>query len=101
MYLIDLLIPAYDNEGHKFDPAMFAAVRSELTDRFGGLTVFSRAPAEGLWSSGGEMRKDDIVVFQVMTASLDRDWWARYRKTLETRFRQEVIVVRAQTTELL
>lgn len=101
MYLIDLLIPAYDNEGRKFGSDLFATVRHELTDRFGGLTVFSRAPAEGLWSTDGEVRKDDIVVFQVMAPSLDRDWWRQYRKTLEQRFRQEVIVLRAQPIEIL
>jgi hypothetical protein len=101
VYLVELLIPAYDNDGRKFDPNMFAAVRFELTDLFGGLTVFSRAPAEGLWSSDGELRKDDIVVFQVMARSVDRSWWRDYRKKLEARFRQNLIVVRAQPIEIL
>jgi len=44
---------------------------------------------------------DEIVIFEVMTETLDRDWWSEYRLELERRFRQREIVVRAQTIEQL
>lgn len=37
----------------------------------------------------------------MMTQSLDREWWARYRRELEERFRQEKIVARATAFEKL
>ena len=34
-----------------------------------------------------------------MTEDLDRPWWRGYRRELEKRFRQEVVVIRAQEIE--
>jgi hypothetical protein len=42
------------------------------------------------------VKKDDLVVCEVLTNDLDRDWWSDYRKTLEYLFRQKEIVARAQ-----
>jgi hypothetical protein len=77
-------------------------VATELTERFGGCTAYTRAPAEGLWRAKrvGTVR-DDIVVYEVMTADMDPAWWAAYRGALETRFRQQQVVIRAQPIELL
>lgn len=36
-----------------------------------------------------------------MANQLDPTWWRNYRHELEARFRQEVIVIRAQQTQLL
>lgn len=101
MHLVQILLPLFDNEGRHFPSRAYGEVRSELTERFGGLTAFTRAPAEGLWTDGGETSRDEIVIFGVMTETLDRAWWASYREALERRFRQEAIVVRAQPIEAL
>jgi hypothetical protein len=70
-YLIQILLPLFDNEGQHFPHSDYMRVRSELIERFGGLTAFTRAPAEGLWEENGETARDDIVVFEVMTSELD------------------------------
>jgi hypothetical protein len=41
------------------------------------------------------------VVFEVMAAELDKEWWDAYRRKLEHGFLQEEIVIRAQETLLL
>jgi hypothetical protein len=95
-YLIQILLPRYDNEGQAFGREPFAETRQELLDRFGGLTAFLRAPASGLWKADdGTISRDDIVMMEVMAADLDRGWWRDYRRRLEARFRQDEIVVRA------
>lgn len=95
-YLIELLLPLSDNDGHRFADAVFASTRAELTDRFGGLTAHLQAPARGLWKADdGRVDRDDIVIFEVMAEQLDRDWWRAYRLVLERRFQQDVVVVRA------
>ncbi len=99
--LIEILLPLYDNEGRPFGRQALGAVRSELIERFGGLTAFTRAPAEGLWEADGETARDDVIVLQVMTDELDADWWRAYREGLERRFRQDSVVVRAQEVRLL
>jgi hypothetical protein len=96
MYLIQLLLPVYDNHKQPFDRAHFRAVRQELTDRFGGVTAFLRSPALGLWKDDDDkVSRDDVVMFEVMTEELDESWWADYRQTLEQKFKQEELVVRA------
>ena len=103
MHLVQLLLPLYGQDGARLPGELFAAVREELVDRFGGLTAYSRAPASGLWAEGeGEaVEHDDIVVYEVMVDALDRDWWRHYREDLTARFRQKELVVRAQRIEAL
>ena len=101
MQLIQILLPLYDNTGEALPAELFTAVRQELADRFGGLTTYSRAPAQGLWKDEGETHHDDIVVFEVMAAELDAAWWRNYRRNLESKFRQREIVIRAQETVVL
>jgi hypothetical protein len=93
--LVEILLPVTDNEGRQHPRHLFALVERELTERFGGVTSFTRAPAHGVTEDGGRKVHDDIIVVEVMTETLDRDWWASYRRTLEDRFRQEEIVIRA------
>ena len=88
--LVQFLLPVYDER-----------VARELTERFGGLTAYARSPASGLWKDSGETRHDDIVVYEVMAEELDAQWWKDYRRSLEKRFAQDELVVRAQETRRL
>ena len=100
-HVIQILLPLSDNEGQAFSGTAYEGVRSELTKQFGGLTAFTRGPAEGLWAEKGGIAHDDIVVFEVMTPELDEAWWVSYRRVLEGRFRQDSIIIRAHETRLL
>jgi hypothetical protein len=100
-HLIQILLPVYDNAGQRFPPDYYNKVREKLAGMFGGLTAYSRAPAEGLWGSGRNAERNDIIVVEVMVDDLDRSWWRDYRRALEQLFRQDEIVVRAQTYEHL
>ncbi|HEX6375649.1 MAG TPA: hypothetical protein VFZ91_08000 [Allosphingosinicella sp.] len=102
MNIIEILLPVRDNAGNRFGPASFAKVREELLEHFGGLTAFTRSPAEGLWESAeGECDRDEIIIFEVMADWIDRSWWRAYRVSLEHRFRQVEIVIRAWEMERL
>jgi len=101
MHLVEILLPLFDNDGKRLSPELYAGVREALVERFGGLTAFSRSPAEGVWEEGGERSHDDIVIFEVMSDDLDRAWWRRFRERLEHDFRQDEIVVRAREVERL
>jgi hypothetical protein len=100
-FLVQILLPVYDNNGERFPSDLYNEVRAKLTDMFGGLTAYTRAPAEGVWESGTTLKRDDIVVVEVMVDSLDRTWWGAYRRDLKRLFRQDQIVLRAQTYEPL
>jgi hypothetical protein len=102
MFLIELLLPLYDNSGRRFGDERFAQVADELTDRHGGMTAYLRSPAEGTWKKqSGSVDRDRIVTFEVMVEALDREWWSDYRKRLEERFSQEALIVRATAFERL
>jgi hypothetical protein len=101
MHLVEILLPLYDNSGQSFEAEKYAEVRQQLTERFGGLTAFTRSPAQGTTTESGKPVHDEIVVFEVMTESLDVSWWENYRLRLEREFRQDQIVIRASTVTLL
>jgi hypothetical protein len=101
MHLIEILLPLRDNEGHAFGADKYGAIRQDLTERFGGMTAFTRSPAEGTTADDRGTVHDDIVVFEVMTDTLDHEWWRAYRRSLEREFRQDKIVVRASAITLL
>ncbi len=96
MYLVQLLLPVQDREGRPFERRPFDELVTELTERFGGLTAYTRAPATGLWEEhSGRTVRDQVVVYEVMTEDLDVTWWAALRERLEARLEQDELVVRA------
>ena len=101
MHLIQILLPLNDNSGKALPKELFHKIKDELTRRFKGLTVYSRAPAEGIWKPHKGTKRDDVVVYEVMAPTLRRAWWRGYRARLEKMFRQESIVIRAQETIVL
>ena len=102
MYLVQILLPLYDNQHQAFPRAHFDKVRTELTEHFGGVTAFLRSPAVGLWKEDDEkVTRDDVVMFQVTIESIDREWWSPYRHNLENRFQQDEVLVVATEIEKL
>jgi hypothetical protein len=102
VHLVQLLLPLSDAEGRPFPRRHYDGLALQLTERFGGITAYTRSPAAGLWESGdGERVRDQVIVYEVMVHDLDRAWWAALREQLESRFAQDEIVIRAQPIERL
>ncbi len=102
MYLVQLLLPTRSNQGREHPRTLYDQLAGQLTERFGGVTAYTRAPATGLWESDtGERVRDQVVVYEVMVEEVDRTWWANLRTRLEADFAQEELVVRAQEMERL
>ena len=102
MHLVQFFLPLRDNHGQPFAKALFSEVRRELAERFGGVTSYLRAPAQGLWEDGdGDLCRDEVVLFEVMAPQLEAAWWRQYRASLERRFAQEAVLVRATPTRML
>ena len=96
-HLVQILLPLYDNTGVAFPSILFKDVQGRLAKQFHGLTAYSRVAAEGFWRTGDLMKHDEIVVYEVMTRSFNLAWWKKFRKHLEKDFRQDSIVIRAQS----
>jgi hypothetical protein len=102
MQLVQILLPLWDNDGRPLDSTLYAGVRAELVDTFGGLTAYARSPAEGDWKTDDDHSvRDRIIVFEVMVRQLQMDWWQAFKARLEVLFRQQQIVIRAHPTLLL
>ena len=101
MHLIQILLPVRDNDDRPFGPHPFEEVAWSLSKKFGGITAYSRVPAEGRWETSGKTQHDDVLVVEVMVENLDRAWWRDFRTKLEVTFRQTKVIVRAQAIELL
>jgi hypothetical protein len=102
MHLVQVLLPLFDNSGHRFEEAVYLEVKARFTEKFGGVTVYIRSPAEGAWQGpSGAKSHDEIVIFEVMTPRLDRAWWRRVRADLARTFRQEQLVIRTHPIEIL
>jgi hypothetical protein len=101
-FLIQILLPTLQANGEAVPRELFQEITSELTHRFGGLTAYTRAPAEGLWKDDGDKPvQDEIVIYEVMVTEVDAAWWKEYRRKLEERFDQNCVIVRAQAMQLL
>jgi hypothetical protein len=102
MYLVQIFLPLYDNKGEKFSASDFRQVRDELIQHFGGITAYTRSPAHGLWQTeDGAAVHDDLVIYEVMVEEPDRTWWSTYKARLEQQFRQETMLIRAQTVRII
>ena len=98
MFIIELLLPLKATPPAR---ALYGSLRKALIEKFGGVTSFTRAPAEGLWENGEGVEKDDIVVLEVMAEELDRDWWRHFRQKLERKLQEKELVVRCHKIERL
>lgn len=103
MYLVQLLLPLYNNTGEALPGELYVQVRDELVRRHGGVTVYKRAPASGLWQNeaDGQTVKDDLVIYEVMVDTLDEAWWRSYRTSLELSFQQQALLIRAHQIQIL
>jgi hypothetical protein len=101
MKLVQVFLPVRDNRGRRFKRAIYTQLRRDLVRHFGGLTAYMRSPAHGLWTSRGSTKRDDMIIFEVMTPRANRKWWRLYRHRLEGIFRQDEIVVRVHNIVLL
>ena len=103
-HLVQILLPTHTRSGAEVANEQFARVRVELTERFGGVTAYSRShPATGLWKpdDAETIERDRVIMVEVVVEVFDREWWATYREELETRFDQEVVHARALAMELI
>lgn len=61
------------------------------------MTLFSRSPAEGLWSEGAGqgVTHDRVITVEVMAEAIGPSWWAEYREELQERFSEEETLIRS------
>jgi hypothetical protein len=102
MYLIQILLPLYDNRGRRLPNTLFDDTSRALAKSHGGVTIYTRSPAIGLWNSrGSELKKDEIIGYEVVTPDWRPKLWKNRRKKWEVAFRQDSIPIRASRCQQL
>lgn len=94
MRLIQLLVPLNDNDNNRFPKEVFIGIKEQLLDKFKGVTAFSQSPAEGLWNDGTDVQKDQIILYEIMTEDINKEWWESFVRDLEHNLKQEKILLR-------
>lgn len=101
MHLMQIFLPVTDNQGNQFPQSLFNGVKDELAEKFGGVTAFTQSPAEGLWIKDHQTQKDRILIYEVMTETMEHAWWSHFRKRMETLLKQERILIRSMVINLI
>jgi hypothetical protein len=95
MYLIEILFPLYDNRGRRRPNKMFDQTSRSLAKSHAGVTAYTCSPAVGLRNArGSQLKKDEIVVYEVVTPDLKLKLWKNRRRKWEVAFRQDLILIR-------
>lgn len=100
--LVQLLLPLTKGNGVQVPSKYFDGIRRDLTRKFGGMTEYGRTPASGIWKDHNDkLKKDSIIVYEVMVDRIDPSYWKGVRKKLEKQFGQEQIIIRRNDIGLL
>ncbi|MBV8326653.1 inorganic diphosphatase [Chryseobacterium sp.] len=100
--LVRVFVPLSDAEGKAFPGKLYKEINKKLTADFGGVTVYSQSPANGIWKDKKDKEvKDHIIIYEVMIPEIDRKYWKAYKQKLEKRFRQRDIIIRQSEIGLL
>ena len=101
MHSIQILLPLF-KQGEPFPKHYYSDLRTGLTEKFGGITIYTRSPATGFWKESDDKTvRDEIIIFEVMSNELDKQWWEGCRKRLEELFSQDEIIIRTWEIDLL
>ena len=99
-FLVQILLPRRRGVTGDVSDSDFGQTRTELVERFDGVTAYLRSPAQGAWTApDGRVERDDVVMIEVVTETFDRAWWRAYAVRLAERFQQEAIHIRALSAE--
>ena len=100
--LIELFIPLLDANGNPFPEDWHRGISDQLNERFGGVTIYQRAPATGMWKQSKEHTETDkLVIFEVIADELELAYWKPFKKQLEEQFVQESILIRSSAVQIL
>ncbi|MFD0941497.1 inorganic diphosphatase [Pedobacter boryungensis] len=91
---IELFIPVYNKKGKPFPKKYYTNLHQKLTDKFGGLTMYSRVPVIGFWKENtANTVKENIIVYEVLATEIDDKFWSKLKKWILKTFAQEEIII--------
>lgn len=103
MHIVNIYLPKLDKAGNSFPDEAYLWLRTELIEKFGGVTQYDQVPAVGYWKSdaGTPVSQDEMIIYEVICPRLVNAYWSDLRKRLEEAFDQELILIRAHAIKTL
>ncbi|KQM77849.1 hypothetical protein ASE74_15725 [Pedobacter sp. Leaf216] len=89
--LVQLFIPI--TESSIFNRTL-QKLQKSLTEKFGGLSLYTRQPIKGIWQDGNQTEYDKLIVVEVMTAHFNAPYWKEIKSNLEKTLHQKEIIIR-------
>jgi inorganic pyrophosphatase len=100
--LIQLFLPLKNEDGKSFPDKYFDNVKETLTQKFKGLSIYSKSPVNGRWeNSKSNIEEDILLVYEIMTDRVDLSYWEKYKQLLQKQFKQDTIVIRCLDISLI
>lgn len=100
--LFQILLPLFNRDGEPIAVEYYKDLRAELTQHFGGLTTYSRAPATGVWKDpNDDLAVDKIIVYEVISDERNLKYWKNLKNALEKKFDQDEILIRCLNIEII
>ena len=103
----EIYLPLRYNDGTRIERRKFQQVERELLEEFGGFTAMqqdSLHALRGFWEYKGQVYQDEIVLFTVYTFEEFEGaevFLSHYKQVLKEKFRQEEVLLTAQTLEVI
>jgi len=100
--LVQLFVPLNDGQGQPIPEQLYGKLSEELKERFGGVTVYSRAPAKGIWKRDAEdTERDELLIYEVLINARETEFWINLKGRLERQLKQDEILVLLSNTRKL
>ncbi|HYN55123.1 MAG TPA: hypothetical protein VES38_10505 [Methylotenera sp.] len=95
MHIVNIYLPQVNNEGIPFNEDIYLSIRTELIEKFGGLTQYDQVPTIGYWKENVNqpISKDLVIHYEVICNTLTKKYWADLRDRLESAFHQTQILI--------
>jgi hypothetical protein len=103
MHIVNIYLPRVNNAGIEFNEEIYLSIRTELIQKFGGLTQYDQVPAVGYWKENADksINKDLVIHYEVICNKLVKKFWAELRLRLENTFQQKQILIVAHPIVIL
>ncbi len=93
--LIQLFLPTTSENGKAFPGTYFHAVKQKLGKKFDSLSVYLKSPLIGnIKNDEPTLAKDTVLVYEVISDTVETDYWSQYQQFLQKQFKQDYIVIR-------
>jgi hypothetical protein len=95
MHIVNIYLPQVNNAGIAFNEAIYLSIRTELIQKFGGLTQYDQVPAIGYWKENADkpISKDLVIHYEVICNRLTKKYWEDFRLRMEKIFQQTQILI--------